>query len=137
MGTPWQQNRRPASRTDRRRRAVLAVEAMEGRALLTAAAFQVTQDWGSGFGGQIAITNTASTPVPNWTLAFDFDRSLSSAWDGTITSHVGNHYVVTNAGWNATIAANGGTASFGFNGASGNVGTDRPTNYTLNGVPLG
>ena len=137
MWNPLRQNRRPVVRSERRRRSVLAVEMMEGRTLLTAAAFQVTQDWGSGFGAQIAITNTAATPVPNWTLAFDFDRSITSTWDGSIVSHTGNHYVVTNAGWNATIAANGGTASFGFNGASGSVGTDQPTNYTLNGVALG
>ena len=127
---------RAQGRSSRRARH-LAVEAMEGRTLLTAAAFQVTQDWGSGFGGQVAITNTQATPVNNWSLAFDFDRSITSIWDGKITSHVGNHYVVTNAGWNATIAANGGTAEFGFNGAPGNVGTDHPTNYTLNGVPIG
>ncbi len=44
--------------------------------------------------------------------------------------------MITNAGWNSTIAA-GGTVSFGFNGSPGNVGTDVPTNYVLNGVALG
>ena len=83
----------------------------------------MTSDWGSGFGGQVTITNTQSTPVSNWSLAFTWDRSITQIWDGTITSHVGNQYVVKNAGWNATIAP-GGTAEFGFNGASGNVGSD-------------
>ena len=44
--------------------------------------------------------------------------------------------MITNAGWNATIPA-GGSVSFGFNGSPGNVGTDVPTGYTLNGVALG
>ena len=44
--------------------------------------------------------------------------------------------MINNAGWNATIAAKG-TAAFGFNGSPGNVGTDVPTDYTLNGVALG
>ena len=112
------------------------LELLEGRALLSSAAFAVTSDWGSGFGGQVTITNTQSTPVSNWSLGFTWDRSITQIWDGTITSHVGNQYVVTNAGYNATIAGNG-SAGFGFNGSPGNVGTDVPTNYVLNGVPLG
>ena len=44
--------------------------------------------------------------------------------------------MITNAGCNATIAP-GGTASFGFNGSPGNVGTDVPANYVLNGAALG
>ena len=51
-------------------------------------------------------------------------------WDGSITSHSGNQYVITNAGWNATIPA-GGSVSFGFNGSPGNVGSDVPTSYML------
>ena len=48
----------------------------------------------------------------------------------------GNQYLITNAGWNATIPA-GGSVSFGFNGSPGNVGSDVPANYVLNGVSLG
>ena len=47
------------------------------------ASFEVTSDWGSGFGGQITITNNQSTPINNWPLAFD--------WDRTITQHLGRH----------------------------------------------
>ena len=124
-------------RATRARRRVFNVEMMEERTLLSTAAFQLTQDWGSGFGGQITITNTQSSSVNNWSLAFDFDKSITTIWDGVVASHVGNHYVVNNAGWNANIAGSGGTAEFGFNGATGNVGTDKPTNFVLNGVPLG
>ena len=71
--------------------------------------------------------------MTNWSLSFDWDRSITQIWDGTISSHVGNHYVIKNVGWNATIAP-AGTAAFGFNGSSGNVGNDVPANYALNGV---
>ena len=124
-------------RPARGRRRVFQLEMMEERTLLSSAAFQVTQDWGSGFGGQITITNTQTSSVNNWSLAFDFDKSITMIWDGVIASHVGNHYVVNNAGWNANIAGSGGTAEFGFNGASGNLGADKPTNFVLNGVALG
>ena len=112
------------------------VEPFEERVMLSSAAFAVTGDWGSGFGGQITISNTQSTAVSNWTLSFNWDRSINQIWDGSIVSHTGNQYVITNAGWNSTIAP-GGTAEFGFNGGPGSVGSDVPTNYALNGVALG
>ena len=112
------------------------VELLEPRTLLSTATFKVATDWGSGFGGDITITNTSSSPINNWTLEFDFGRSIDSIWDGQLVSHVGTRYVVKNNGWNSTIAP-GGTASFGFNGSPGNVGTDAPKNYVLNGVALG
>jgi len=109
---------------------------MEPRELLSSATFELTSDWGTGFGGQVTIANTQSTPVTNWSLSFNWDRSITQIWDGTISSHIAHQYVITNAGWNATIAP-GGTVAFGFNGSAGNVGSDVPTNYVLNGVPLG
>src|SRR5580700_6159479 len=115
-----------AARRERRRRVrrfARAVESLEGRVMLSSAAFAATSDWGSGFGGQITIANTQSTAVNNWRLSFDWDRSITQIWDGSIESHTGNQYVITNAGWNSTIAPNG-TAEFGFNGSPGNVGTD-------------
>ena len=112
------------------------LEQLEGRALLSSAAFQVTSDWGSGFGGQITITNTQATAVSNWSLSFNWDRSITSIWDGTVSSHSGNAYTIANAGWNATIPA-GGSVSFGFNGSPGNVGSDVPTGYKLDGVAIG
>jgi hypothetical protein len=93
--------------------------------------FQVVSDWGSGFTGQVTIRNSTTTPVAGWSLGFDFAGQITAIWDGQVASHVGNHYVVTNAGWNATIPA-GGTASFGFNGSPGN-GVASPTNFVLGG----
>jgi hypothetical protein len=131
-------NRRSKPRARRRPRWIGqgGLEQLEGRALLTSAAFALTSDWGTGFGGQITITNTAATAVSNWTLSFQWDRAITSIWDGTISSHTGNDYVITNAGWNASIPA-GGTASFGFNGSPGNVGSDVPVDYALDGTAIG
>ena len=97
--------------TGRKRRGVSwfgrGVEEMEPRVLLSSATFELTSDWGTGFGGQITIANTQSTAVNNWTLSFSWDRSITDIWDASITSHVGNEYTVTNAGWNSTIAPEG------------------------------
>src|SRR5262249_31496432 len=52
-----------------------------------------------------------------------------SLWNGNIASHTGNHYVVANAGYDATIAP-GSAVGIGFLGNPGVV-TDQPTNYAL------
>ena len=68
------------------------------------ASYAVTQNWGSGFEGQIKLTNQQTIAVPNWTLEFDFGASITSIWDGQIVSHTGTHYVVANAGWNSNLS---------------------------------
>ena len=69
----------------------------------------------------------------DWVIEFDFDRQITNIWNATITSHVGNHYVIRAESWNKKIAANGGSVSFGFQGASGNV-LAGPINIKLNGA---
>lgn len=95
-------------------------------------AFTVTSDWGSGFGGQIVVTNDQATPISNWTLAFSFDHNITSIWNATVVSQSGNQYLIGPASWDTTIPA-GGSVSFGFNGDPGNV-VDTPTNYVLMGT---
>ncbi len=85
------------------------------------ASYAVTQNWGSGFEGQINLTNQQTVAVPNWTLEFDFGASITSIWDGRIVSHTGTHYVVANAGWNSNLAA-GGQVAFGFVAAPARAG---------------
>ncbi len=98
-------------------------------------AFNVSDDWGSGFVGGITVTNHAATAVDDWTIEFDFSRQLTNIWNATIVSHVGDHYVIRAASWNKKIAGNGGSVSFGFQGMSGNV-DDGPENWVFNGVPV-
>ena len=97
-------------------------------------AFNVSDDWGSGFVAGVTITNHGSTAVNGWTLEFDFDRDITNIWNAEIVSRVGNRYVIQAASWNRVIPA-GGSISFGFQGASGNV-DEGPTNLVLNGVAL-
>jgi len=94
--------------------------------------FTVTSDWGTGYTAQVTLRNTSNAPLDNWQLEFDYAGQITSIWDAAVTSHVGNHYVIANAGYNATIAA-GGTVAFGLNGSPGGVATG-PTNYLLRSV---
>lgn len=118
-----------------------ATELLEQRRLLSSTTanvivtFSVSDDWGTGFTGNISIKNNDTAAVSGWKLEFDFAASIDSIWNANIISHVGNHYVLQDAGYNSVIAA-GGTVSFGFNGSPGNL-TTQPTNYLFNGLPLG
>ncbi len=93
--------------------------------------FQVTSDWGSGFNGQITVSNPGTTAVTGWSLAFDMPAQITSIWDGTVASQSGLHYVVKSAGWNDTIAP-GGTVSFGFTATPGGAAATA-SNFSLQG----
>jgi hypothetical protein len=99
------------------------------------ATFADVDDWGTGFTGYITLSNTGSTPINGWTLEFDFTGNISTdIWNAQIISHVGSHYVIQSADWNAAIAP-GANVSFGFNA---DWGADQagPINYVLNGVAI-
>jgi hypothetical protein len=96
--------------------------------------FADVSDWGTGFTGNLTLTNTGTAAISGWTLSFDFVGTISSIWNATIVSHVGNHYVIQDDGYNAAIAA-GQSVTIGFNASPGQPASG-PTNYMLNGVAI-
>jgi Glycosyl hydrolase family 9/Cellulose binding domain/Calx-beta domain len=98
--------------------------------------FSLVSDWGSGFTANLSIANTGTSNINGWLLEFDAPFQITNLWNGEIVSQQGNHYVVRNASWNATIPSNS-TISFGFNGNNLGGTTVQPTGYILNGLPLG
>jgi endoglucanase len=95
--------------------------------------FTDSNDWGSGFIGSVSITNTSASTQNGWTLAFDLAENITNIWNAVIISHVGTHYVIGNASWNAAIAP-GSAISFGFQADGGNPVL--PTSFTLNGAAV-
>ncbi|GAA0531707.1 cellulose binding domain-containing protein [Paractinoplanes ferrugineus] len=94
--------------------------------------FADTNDWGNGYVGQIDITNTGAAPLNGWTLAYTWPttwQSVSSGWSATWTQ-TGTGVRVTS---DATLAANGGTASVGFVGSYSGPNLF-PVAFTLNGT---
>lgn len=80
--------------------------------------YAITNSWSGGFGGSITLTNRSTTAITSWTLTFAWPvagEAVQSGWNGTWTQ-TGQNVTVTNASWNGTVAANGGTVSLGFNG---------------------
>ena len=75
-------------------------------------------DWETGFTARILLSNHTEEVLEDWTLEFDFDREITSIWNGVIEAHEGNHYVIKNAGHNANVVS-GSAISFGFNGEGG------------------
>ncbi|MCL6588593.1 MAG: cellulase family glycosylhydrolase [Firmicutes bacterium] len=99
-----------------------------------AVAYVTANDWGSGATINVTITNNTATAVNGWTLAWTFpgNQTISNLWCGTYTQS-GASVSVKDAGYNATIGANGGSTNFGFN--INYSGTNaKPTSFTLNGV---
>ncbi len=101
--------------------------------------YSFIDQWETGFTANVTITNNSSTAVSGYTLTWDFTagQQVSSGWNVTI-SQSGTTVSASNPAsqWNGTIAANGGTSSFGFQGThSGN--NPIPTSFALNGETCG
>ncbi len=99
--------------------------------------YAVTSSWPGGFGGSITLTNKGTSAISPWTLTFTFPagEAVQSGWNGT-WSQSGQAVTVAAASWNSTIAANGGTASVGFNGTDTGQST-APTVFYINGTVCG
>jgi len=97
--------------------------------------YTITNQWPGGFGVTIAITNTGSTAINNWSLQFSFanGQTIQQLWSGSYTQS-GANVTVTNLSYNGLIAP-GATLSSppGFNGAWSGTNS-KPTAFTLNGV---
>ncbi|ERN40568.1 cellobiohydrolase A (1,4-beta-cellobiosidase A) [Rubidibacter lacunae KORDI 51-2] len=98
--------------------------------------FVVTQDWVNGFEGAIALTNTSALALEDWTLEFTADFEITSLWDARIVSRNGDRYTIEFADYNPDLSP-GETITFGFIGIPGSTGITSPTDFSLNGNPLG
>ncbi len=101
---------------------------------VTAAPYSLTVVQIPGFGASVTITNQGTSPVGGWTLTWTWPspgEAVQQGWNGTF-SQAGQAVTATNASWNGTTGANGGTASIGFNGSD--PGQDPvPAAFSLNG----
>ncbi|WP_433720741.1 beta-1,3-glucanase family protein [Actinoplanes sp. CA-051413] len=106
--------------------------ALPASAAAATAAFTKTSDWGSGWQGDVTITNGGSSAMTSWKVEFDLPAgaTIGSFWDAEMVA-AGSHRAFTNRAWNGTVAA-GAKVSFGMVGAGGT-----PLNCLLNGQPCG
>ncbi|MFD5244416.1 glycoside hydrolase family 6 protein [Amycolatopsis sp. NPDC058340] len=95
--------------------------------------YTITNQWDTGFGATVTVTNLGDPISGGWTLSWDFpgDQRVQQGWNGTFAQQ-GNRVTVRDAGWNGSIGT-GATVSPGFNGShSGTNG--KPAVFTLNGT---
>ncbi|MEU7800081.1 cellulose binding domain-containing protein [Micromonospora arborensis] len=89
--------------------------------------------WGSGLTASVSVTNTGSTPVNGWALAFTLPggQTITSGWNASYSPSSGA-VTARNVSYNSTIAANT-SVDIGFQAThTGNSG--RPSAFTLNGT---
>ena len=102
---------------------------------------QYSKAWdnGSGFGANVAITNTGDPIANGWTLEFDFpgNQRITDLWPVAFTQPAGSAHVTisSNADWNKAIAT-GATFTPGFNGNYSGANAN-PTSFKLNGTTCG
>jgi non-reducing end alpha-L-arabinofuranosidase len=96
-------------------------------------AYTTQSQWAGGFVASITITDTGTSAISGWTLAFTFpgDQHITNAWNGS-TSQSGANATITNASYNGTIAP-GASTSLGFQG-TWNTSDAAPASFTLNGA---
>jgi endoglucanase len=95
--------------------------------------YSLTNTWSTGFQAQIVITNTGTSTISPWTLAWTFpgDQQIANLWNATFTQS-GEQITVTAASYNATIAPSG-TVTIGFT-ASFTSSNANPTAFKVNGT---
>ena len=62
-------------------------------------------------------------------IEFEFTNKITRIWNAEIVNHIGDRYVIRDAGWNGEVAPNG-SISFGFIG-EGSV-SSQPRSFELN-----
>lgn len=77
-----------------------------------------TNSWGSGLSQNVAVRNTGTESVDDWTVELDVPDdivfNLTGVWGATATKDAEGDIVFEALGWNSSIGA-GGIANFGFN----------------------
>ena len=91
-------------------------------------------DWGSGFTGNLSITNSGSTALTSWTVTWTYagNQAINQSWNGNYAQS-GKAVSISNASWNGSIAAGTTLTGIGWN-ANYSGPNASPTTFYLNGV---
>ena len=76
--------------------------------------YTITNNWGSGFTGEITVTNNTNQTINGWSVNWKDSATITNSWNANLSGS--NPYTATSMGWNGTLAPNA-SASFGFQGA--------------------
>lgn len=54
----------------------------------------ITEEWDTGFKGEIMISNISDAPIEAWQLSFDSNFSVSDIWNCRILEYTDGKYVI-------------------------------------------
>jgi hypothetical protein len=96
--------------------------------------YTVNSQWTGGFGTAITIQNTGTTAVSGWNLTWTWagNQKITQSWASSY-SQSGANAKLTNASYNAAIAAGATITGIGFNASYSGTNTN-PTAFSLNGT---
>lgn len=85
--------------------------------------YSLVNSWQNGFQAQVTVSNTGSSPINGWNLAWTFpgDQKINDLWNGSYKQS-SEQVSVTNASYNKTIAP-GSSVTVGFTGTYANSDT--------------
>jgi lysophospholipase L1-like esterase len=96
--------------------------------------YTIQNQWPGGFTTNVTLTNTGSTTLNGWTLAFTFpttSQQVGQGWSAT-WAQSGQRVTATSLAWNSSLAPGASTA-IGFNGTFGSSNPS-PTGFTVNSI---
>ncbi|HEV2731711.1 MAG TPA: cellulose binding domain-containing protein, partial [Terriglobales bacterium] len=97
-------------------------------------AYNIVNQWNTGFQAAITIENIGTVNITSWTLKWTFpgNQQLANLWNGSY-SQTSSTVMVNNLSYNGTIPAGGKYNGMGF--TANFTGTNSPpTNFSVNGT---
>lgn len=82
------------------------------------ATFRKVNDWGSGFIGEVTITNSTTAPIVDWKLRLTTRATLGNIWNATLQRRDGDVLWLSPQSYNQTIAV-GQSITLGFQASPG------------------
>ncbi|WP_304622082.1 cellulase family glycosylhydrolase [Roseomonas cutis] len=75
--------------------------------------FKTTATWTGGFNGEITVTNSGTSAIDGWLMAFTGGWSVVTVWNGSVVNGPDGYTTVQNLDWNGSLAP-GASATIGF-----------------------
>ncbi|MEE2681177.1 MAG: glycoside hydrolase family 9 protein [Planctomycetota bacterium] len=101
-----------------------------------AGSFTIVDDWGSGFTGELVITNYGVDPIPAaWTVEFVSSFSIVNIWPAEFQVGANGSVIIFAPEWSQPVAT-GDSITIGLQGSYGSGSIEEPTEVTVNGTEV-
>jgi polyisoprenoid-binding protein YceI len=88
--------------------------------------YKIASQWDGGFTASIAITNSTSAPITNWSISWQYASAnrMSNGWNANYSGT--NPYTASNLNWNGALQP-GQSIEIGLQGTKGTATAEIPT----------